>query len=238
MTTIVPNRTENTFESFLENYFNNIITPPQQEDYIDLDNVMNRFDIEEVITTYDSLTQFQRSIVEYLSGDIISSGPQTPHPLSQKENCNQQGLSYNEHKDNCCGPNQEYNPSSKRCKNKLRGKKKKVTISETVTIMEQCEQQGLAYNEHTDKCCKEGQIYKSGNKRCTNPPKKNSKSPKKKSKTPKRKRRQSTDEAGPSKTQREICEDKGLAYNEHTDKCCSNKNMEYKIGNKRCNKKK
>ena len=102
-------------------------------------------------------------------------------------------------------------------------------ISETVTVMEQCEQQGLTYNEHTDKCCKEGQIYKSGNKRCTNPPKKKKKSKtppkkKKKSKTPP-KRRQSTDEAGPSRTQREICKDKGLAYNEHTDKCCSNKNM-------------
>lgn len=231
MTTIVPIRTENTFESFLENYFNNIVTPPQQEDYIDLDNVMNRFDIEEVITTYDSLTQFQRSIVEYLSGDVVDiSRPQTPHPLSKKEECNQQGLDYNEHRDNCCGPNQEYNPDSKRCKNKLRGKKKKVTISETVTIMEQCKQQGLAYNEHTDKCCKEGQTYKSGNKRCTNPPKK-------KSKTSPR-RRQSTDEAGPSRRQDEICKDKGLAYNEHTDKCCSNKNMEYKTGNKRCNKKK
>ena len=81
-----PIRTENTFESFLENYFNNIVTPPQQEDYIDLDNVMNRFDIEEVITTYDSLTQFQRSIVEYLSGDVVDiSRPQTPHPLSKKE---------------------------------------------------------------------------------------------------------------------------------------------------------
>ena len=231
---IVPIRIENTFESFLENYFNNVVTTTNDDDYIDLESILTAYDTaEEVITTFDNLTQFQRSIVTYLSGNVVQSAPtqSVEVELTEKEKCERDGLEYNEHRDNCCKPGQEYYRKSKRCRKKQR---LTVTVSDNVTVIEKCERDGVAYNAYTKKCCKPGQVYLEGNKRCTKP---KLRSPPPSNRSP--------GGAGPSNLPQTStvnnverkCIKKGLAYNRGANKCCSNKSMEY-ISGKRCKKKK
>lgn len=225
----ITSRVENTFESFLENYFNNIIVHIEEDDYVDLESILNTFDAtEEVITTFDNLTQFQRLIVNYLSCDKKQQVSQESE-MSQKEKCESEGLEYNEHKDNCCNQGQEYYRQSKRCRKKQR---KRVSIDENITVIEQCAQQGVAYNTHTKKCCNPGQEYIEGNKRCTKSKKRSPPPP---------------PPSGPTHSpsivkipeQNDVqhnCTEQGLSYNPVNNKCCSSKSLEY-ISGKKCSKK-
>ena len=235
----IPVRVENTFESFLENYFNNIIIPIEDDSYIDLESVLNNFDsAEEIITSVDSLTQFQRSIVDYLS--VTETISTEPEELTTKQKCERDGLEYNEHKDKCCKSGQEYNPSSNRCRKKQRHR---VTIDENITVIEQCERDGYAYNSYTKKCCpRKDQEYIPGKKRCTK--KKRSPPPPSAPAGPSA----TIDVAGPSQPMpsptgtplnevQQQCIKKGLSYNPVANKCCSNKSLEY-VSGKRCSKKK
>jgi len=120
---------ENTFNSFLTNYFNNVFVESVDENY---DIQIGGYNIiEEIIEDSNPLTKLQQQIVEYLSGvEEVEDEPIIEEiEKTAEELCDEQDLDYNPIQKKCCGPNQVFNSATKRCKKGgVNKKKKKVKI--------------------------------------------------------------------------------------------------------------